>query len=298
MTELFNKLKEICGSRVLENEPMSEHTSFKVGGPASLYAAVANADELAQVLRACNEAGTEYYIIGNGSNLLVRDEGYDGVIIELGRNFSEISVDGNVVTAQAGASMAAVAAAARDAGLTGFEFASGIPGTLGGGCVMNAGAYDGEIKNVLKSVKLMNKKGEIIEEEAEKLRLDYRYSNIPERNLIVIEATLAFTPGDRNEITAKMKELNARRAAKQPLEYPSAGSTFKRPKGYFAGKLIQEAGMQGYTVGGAQVSEKHAGFVINKGGATARDIWQLTCDVREAVAMRAGVWLEREIKLL
>ncbi|MDO4938703.1 MAG: UDP-N-acetylmuramate dehydrogenase [Lachnospiraceae bacterium] len=277
---------------------MSKHTTFKVGGPAAVYVIPGNEDELSAVVRACTEAGADFYVIGNGSNLLVRDRGYNGVIIEIGRCMSDIKTDGTTITASAGASLAYIAAAARDAGLTGFEFASGIPGTLGGACVMNAGAYDGQMKDVLVSVRLMDRSGQFYDESAEDIKLDYRYSNIPERGLMVVSAVMKFREGERDEITARMKELNARRAQKQPLEYPSAGSTFKRPAGYFAGKLIQDAGMQGYSVGGAQVSTKHAGFVINTGGASAEDIWQLTCDVIKAVEDRFGVTLEREIKIL
>ncbi len=300
MTELKQIIENLVREPVLADEPMSRHTTFRVGGPAALYVAVSDTAELAGVIRACRAAGVKYYVIGNGSNLLVRDEGYDGVIIEIGKHMGMCTRNPgtDTITARAGASLAMVAALARDEGLTGFEFASGIPGTIGGACIMNAGAYDGEMKMVLESVKLMDEDGTVIEEKADRLGLSYRYSNIPERNLIVVEATIALTPGDRETISARMKELNARRMEKQPLEYPSAGSTFKRPEGYFAGKLIQDAGMRGYTVGGAQVSEKHAGFVINKGGATAADIWSLTCDVREAVLKTSGVILEREIRLI
>lgn len=303
MTELYKELKsKLCGicaeERVLTDEPMSGHTTFRVGGPAALYVIPENEDELAAVVRTCTGAGARYYVIGNGSNLLVRDEGFDGVIIEIGRQMSGIEIDGDVITAQAGASLAVIASAARDASLSGLEFASGIPGNLGGACVMNAGAYDGQMKDVLVSVRLMDKYGRFHDESAEDIKLDYRYSNIPERELTVVSAVMKLQSGNKEEISAKMKELNSRRAQKQPLEYPSAGSTFKRPAGYFAGKLIQDAGMQGYSVGGAQVSEKHAGFVINKTGATASDIWQLTCDVIKAVEDKFGVTLEREIKVL
>lgn len=299
MTELYNKLVKICGEEfTLQNEPMNRHTTFKVGGPASLYVIPSNEEELSKVIKTVNEEKAKYYVIGNGSNLLVRDEGFDGVIIEISKRMSEVKVTGEEITAQAGASLASIANAAKDNSLTGLEFASGIPGDLGGACVMNAGAYDGEMKNVLTSIRLMNEKGEITEEDASKCELGYRYSNIPQRNLIVVSAKMKLNKGDKEEIIAKMKELNARRVEKQPLEYPSAGSTFKRPTGYFAGKLIEDAGMRGYQVGGAQVSEKHAGFVINKGGATASDIIKLTEDVKEAVFKQTGVTLEREIKLI
>ena len=298
-SELYKALENICGKEnVMADEPMSTHTTFKVGGPAALYVIPANEGMLSQTVKACRAAGVRYYVIGNGSNLLVNDAGFDGVIIEIGRQMGDILVSDTVITAQAGASLAMIAAKARDECLTGFEFASGIPGNLGGACIMNAGAYDGQMKDVLVSVRLMDRDGSIHEETAEDIKLSYRYSNIPERDMIVVSAVLKFSKGNKDEITAKMRELNSRRAEKQPLEYPSAGSTFKRPEGYFAGKLIQDSGMQGYSVGGAQVSEKHAGFVINRGGATAADIWQLTENVIRTVKDKTGVTLEREIKVL
>ncbi|MBQ0146431.1 MAG: UDP-N-acetylmuramate dehydrogenase [Lachnospiraceae bacterium] len=303
LTERYKKLKtvleEICGAdQVYADEPMSRHTTFKAGGPAALYVIPSDEKQLSDVVKSCNAAGVRYYVIGNGSNLLVRDEGFDGVIIEIGKRMSGIDIDGDELTAQAGAALAVIASAARDAGLTGLEFASGIPGNLGGACVMNAGAYDGQMKDVLVSVRLMDRDGEFFEENADGVDLSYRHSNIPERELTVVSAVMKLQKGDKEEISSKMKELNARRTQKQPLEYPSAGSTFKRPEGYFAGKLIQDAGMQGYSVGGAQVSEKHAGFVINKGGATAGDIISLTGEVIRVVREKFGVTLEREIKIL
>ena len=303
MTERYKELKtvleEICGAdQVYADEPMSRHTTFKAGGPAALYVIPSDEKQLSDVVKSCNAAGSRYYVIGNGSNLLVRDEGFDGVIIEIGKRMSGIDIDGDELTAQAGAALAVIASAARDSGLTGLEFASGIPGNLGGACVMNAGAYDGQMKDVLVSVRLMDRDGEFFEENADGVDLSYRHSNIPERELTVVSAVMKLQKGDKEEISSKMKELNARRTQKQPLEYPSAGSTFKRPEGYFAGKLIQDAGMQGYSVGGAQVSEKHAGFVINKGGATAGDIISLTGEVIRVVREKFGVTLEREIKIL
>jgi len=299
LSDLYSKLINICPEdQVMTDEPMSLHTTFKVGGPADFYVVISQEEQLQKIITLCRNESIDYYVIGNGSNLLVRDEGFRGVIIEVGSLFADITVDGERITARAGALMSRIASVARDASLTGFEFASGIPGTIGGGCIMNAGAYDGEIKNVLEKVRLMDTEGNIHEEDASGLSLSYRHSNIPEREMIVLSATIKLEPGDRDAIAEKMKELNARRVAKQPLEYPSAGSTFKRPAGYFAGKLIEDAGMRGYRVGGAQVSEKHCGFVINTGDATAADIWLLTCDVREAVLKTSGVLLEREIKLL
>lgn len=278
------------------NEPMAKHTTFKVGGPVKNYIVIGSEQELADAVR----DHPDYYIIGNGSNLIVSDDGWNGTVIELGKSFSDISIDaeGKTIMAQAGASLAALAVAARDNELTGLEFASGIPGTLGGACVMNAGAYDGEMKNVLTSIRLMDPEGNIIEQTPEECELGYRYSNIPERKLIVIGAKMKLSEGNADDITARMKELNQRRLDKQPLEYPSAGSTFKRPTGYFAGKLIQDAGLQGYRVGGMEVSKKHAGFVINVDGGTCEDFLKLTEDVIARVRDESGVTLEREVKIL
>lgn len=281
---------------LFNDELMSRHTTFKVGGPAKNYIVVESEEDLEEAIKSF----PDYYIIGNGSNLIVSDEGYSGTVIELGKNFADIKVDSEKceICAQAGASLALVAATARDNNLTGLEFASGIPGTLGGACIMNAGAYDGEMKNVLVSIRLMDKDGNVTEETPDECRLGYRYSNIPERELIVIGAKMKLAKGRAEDITAKMKELNQRRLDKQPLEYPSAGSTFKRPEGYFAGKLIQDAGLRGYRVGGMEVSEKHAGFVINVGNGTCADFMKLTDDVINKVKKEFGVTLEREVKIL
>ena len=278
------------------NEPMSAHTTFKVGGPVKNFITVDSEEDLREAVKSY----PDYYIIGNGSNLIVSDEGYDGTVIELGRKFSEIKVyaDECEIIAQAGASLASLAALAKDNELTGLEFASGIPGTLGGACIMNAGAYDGEMKNVLTIIRLMDKDGNVTEETPEECELGYRYSNIPERKLTVIGARIKLAKGNRDDIVAKMKELNQRRLDKQPLEFPSAGSTFKRPAGYFAGKLIQDAGLQGHRVGGMEVSKKHAGFVINVGGGTCADFMRLTDEVIAKVKEEFGVTLEREVKIL
>lgn len=295
--QFFTQLKQMMGDgKVLTGEPMSRHTTFRVGGPADVLVRP-TVEQLAGVLGLCREYGEPYTLIGNGSNLLVGDGGIRGVVIELAEPAGAIEVNGNEITAQAGAMLAKIANTAAAAGLAGMEFASGIPGTIGGAVVMNAGAYGGEMKDILVHVKVLNEQGEEKELTVEELELGYRSSCILEKHYLITEATVRLTPGHEEEIRAKMKELNEKRIEKQPLSYPSAGSTFKRPEGYFAGKLIMDAGLRGYTVGGAQVSEKHCGFVINKGGATAADIRQLMQDVSEKVYEQYGVRLEPEVKM-
>ena len=296
--EFYEKLCEVVKKeRIFRNEPMSRHTTFRTGGPAEVLVTPA-AEELEQVIRLCNTYGESCLIIGNGSNLLVSEQGIPGVVAEIGKPMSEIRTEGNRIIAQAGAMMSAIAARAAEHALTGFEFASGIPGTIGGAAVMNAGAYGGELKDVLVSVKVLDCEGTLLELSADELELSYRHSIIPEKNYTVVEVCLELTPGTEEAIRGRMDELKEQRVSKQPLEYPSAGSTFKRPKGYFAGKLIQDAGLRGYTVGGAQVSEKHCGFVINRGGATSTDIITLIRDVQKKVKEDAGVDLETEVKLI
>lgn len=293
--------QELCrassAERVLQDEPMRLHTTFRTGGPADLFV-MPKKEELPRLIALCLEYETPYFVVGNGSNLLVADGGVRGVVFEIGKPMGKIDVEGDRIRAEAGALLSAVAAKALEASLTGFEFASGIPGSIGGGAVMNAGAYGGELKDVLLTVSLFSEDGTVREVSASELDLSYRHSNIPAKGEIVLEAVLQLQSGDAEKIRARMEELKEKRTAKQPLEYPSAGSAFKRPEGYFAGKLIQDAGLKGYTVGGAQVSEKHAGFVINRGGATSAQIRQLLSDVQERVFESAGVRLEPEIKFL
>ena len=279
------------------NEPMKRHTSFRAGGEAAWFAIPETVQELKAVLNACKKADTPWYVVGNGSNLLVSDEGYPGVIISTAK-FDKLEVNGTTVTAGAGVILSKAANAAYKAGLTGLEFAAGIPGSLGGACVMNAGAYGSEMKNVLKTVTVLTKEGEVIAIPAEELELDYRTSVIPKAGYLVLEAEMSLTEGNPEEIKAVMDDLAWKRKDKQPLEFPSAGSTFKRPTGYFAGKLIEDAGLKGFSVGGAQVSEKHAGFVINKGDAAASDIYNLCKEVEKKVMEQFGVQLEMEVKLL
>lgn len=284
--------------RVFTEEAMSQHTTFKIGGPADYFLMPDKGEDVGRVIKICKEKEIPYFILGNGSNLLVGDGGYRGAVIQIYRNMSSVTVEGNEITAQAGALLSAVAAAAKNASLTGFEFAGGIPGTIGGAVVMNAGAYGGEMKDVLTEVTVMNAEGDIFTLPTEELELGYRTSIIKTAGYIVLEAKIRLKEGDPEVIRETMKDLTIRRTTKQPLEYPSAGSTFKRPKGYFAGKLIMDSGLAGYQVGGAQVSEKHCGFVINAGDATARDVRTLMDNVRDIVYKKYGVTLEPEVKFL
>ena len=284
--------------RVFTEEAMSQHTTFKIGGPADYFLMPDKGEDVGRVIKICKEKEIPYFILGNGSNLLVGDGGYRGAVIQIYRNMSSVTVEGNEITAQAGALLSAGAAAAKNASLTGFEFAGGIPGTIGGAVVMNAGAYGGEMKDVLTEVTVMNAEGDIFTLPTEELELGYRTSIIKTAGYIVLEAKIRLKEGDPEVIRETMKDLTIRRTTKQPLEYPSAGSTFKRPEGYFAGKLIMDSGLAGYQVGGAQVSEKHCGFVINAGDATARDVRTLMDNVRDIVYKKYGVTLEPEVKFL
>lgn len=296
---LENRLKLIAGdSNVRCDEPMSSHCTFKAGGTAKYYVIPDEYKKVRDVLRLCVEENIPYYVIGNGSNLLVQDDGFDGVIIEIDSALAKIEINGNEIVAKAGAKLSKIAVKALNESMTGFEFAHGIPGNLGGAVTMNAGAYGGEMKDVLKWVKVLDNNGEMKTLKAEELELGYRTSIIVKEKMIVLEACIELHEGNRDEIEMHMKELMAKRKEKQPLEYPSAGSTFKRPEGYFAGKLIQDAGLKGYRVGGAMVSEKHSGFVINYDNATATDIINLMKDVRKKVYEEFQVTLEPEVKIL
>ena len=284
--------------RVFTEEAMSQHTTFKIGGPADYFLMPDKGEDVGRVIKICKEKEIPYFILGNGSNLLVGDGGYRGAVIQIYRNMSSVTVEGNEIRAQAGALLSAVAAAAKNASLTGFEFAGGIPGTIGGAVVMNAGAYGGEMKDVLTEVTVMNAEGDIFTLPTEELELGYRTSIIKTVGYIVLEAKIRLKEGDPEVIRETMKDLTIRRTTKQPLEYPSAGSTFKRPEGYFAGKLIMDAGLRGYLVGEAQVSEKHCGFVINRGNATAADVRTLMQNVADIVEEKFGVRLEPEVKMI
>ena len=295
----YDKLNNVIAKdSILLDEPMSRHTTFRVGGPADFFVTPKAKEEVRDVIRICKEAGMPYYIIGNGSNLLVSDAGYRGVIVQIYKEMNEVKVEGDLVKAQAGALLSGIAAKALGAELSGFEFASGIPGTIGGACVMNAGAYGGEMKDVLESVTVLTGEGKIIELGRNELELGYRTSVIAKKGYIVLGAVLKLERGDGEKIKTYMDELKEKRVPKQPLEYPSAGSTFKRPEGYFAGKLIEDAGLRGFQVGGAQVSEKHCGFVINRDHATAADIMELMRQVQIRVKENSGVDLEPEVKRL
>ena len=298
-SEIIKKFCDLLGEeRVFTGEAMSRHTTFKIGGPADYFLMPDKDTDVGRIVKICKESAIPYFILGNGSNLLVGDGGYRGAVIQIYKNMSAGTVEGTEITGQAGALLSAVAAAAKNAALTGFEFAGGIPGTMGGAVVMNAGAYGGEMKDVLTEVTVMDEEGEIVTLPADKLELGYRTSIIKTAGYIVLEAKLQLKEGNPEVIRETMKDLTIRRTTKQPLEYPSAGSTFKRPEGYFAGKLIMDSGLAGYQVGGAQVSEKHCGFVINAGGATARDVRTLMDNVRDIVYKKYGVTLEPEVKFL
>ena len=297
--EFYDRLIDILGPEaVLVDEPMKKHTTFRIGGPADYYVLPKTIEEVKKVTALCKEAEIPYYVLGNGSNLLVSDRGYRGVIIHLYRNMNRIEVEGTRIRAQVGALLSQIAGEALRHSLTGFEFASGIPGTLGGAIVMNAGAYGGEMKDVLQEVTALSQDGEVRVLSREELDLGYRTSVIGKEGYIALEAVIALKEGDMEEIRAVMEDLKERRTTKQPLEYPSAGSTFKRPEGYFAGKLIQDTGLRGFSVGGAQISEKHCGFVINKNNATAEDVVTLMREVSDRVEAKFGVPLEPEVKKL
>lgn len=297
--EIRNKFISALGKeRVIFDEPMSKHTTFRIGGPADIFAMPETYEQIGGILKLCKAENLPFFVLGNGSNLLVSDQGYRGVIIQMDRNMQDIRLEGEEIHAGSGALLSSIAVEARNASLTGFEFAGGIPGTLGGACVMNAGAYGGEMKDVLKEVTVMTRDGEILTIPAEKLEMGYRTSVIKKNGYLVLDAAISLKKGDEEAIRARMKELSDLRIQKQPLELPSAGSTFKRPEGYFAGKLIMDSGLRGCRIGGAQVSEKHCGFVVNAGGATAGDVKALMDHVIQVVKEKYGVTLEPEVKFL
>ncbi|WP_293832224.1 UDP-N-acetylmuramate dehydrogenase [uncultured Phascolarctobacterium sp.] len=288
-----------CTQRpLLLAEPMTKHTSFHIGGPAELMAQPQSEAELQSLLLKAAEAAVPVTLVGNGSNLLVRDKGIRGLVIKLGSMLRDIKVSGNVLTFGSGVSLAQASRKAAELGLSGMEFAVGIPGSIGGAVYMNAGAYDGEMAKVVKSVRVMDAAGEVSELSAGELDFGYRHSALQGSDKIVTSVTVELAAGDKQAIAEKMADFSNRRITKQPLELPSAGSMFKRPPGYFAGTLIDQTGLKGYTVGGAQVSTKHAGFVVNIGGATAADVLQLISDVQAKVFAAHGVKLEPEVLVL
>lgn len=297
MADWRERLKQTVPS-VLFDEPMKNHTSFQIGGAADALAPVRSIAEIEQVQKLCRAYHIPCMVMGNGSNMLVSDSGIEGVVIKIGSDFSEISIDGTRVTAQAGVLLSKLANTVCRHGLAGLEFAAGIPGTLGGAVYMNAGAYGGEMKDVIRSVRYLDESGALCTAEGGALAFGYRKSMFSDRRCVIVSCTMELSEGSVEEIRARADEYNRRRAEKQPLSMPSAGSTFKRPEGYFAGKLIEDAGLKGFSVGGAQVSEKHSGFVVNTGTATARDVTALIEYIQQTVREKFNVNLETEVKVI
>ena len=294
---IFNDI--LSDNRIKTYEPLKKHTSFKIGGPADYFVSVNNIEELQKVIAAAKENKIDFFLLGNGSNILVSDKGFRGVVINLDGEFNEAKVEGNTIKAGAGITLSQLAGIAMKASLTGLEFASGIPGTLGGALFMNAGAYGGEMSQVVTDVSLLDlSEGKVISLSGEEMHFGYRHSILKEKEYIALGCEMNLASGDSETIGNYMRELAQKRKEKQPLEFPSAGSTFKRPEGYFAGKLIEDAGLGGFSVGGAQVSEKHKGFVINKGDATAADVKSLIEHVIKTVKEKDGVTLEPEVLFL
>lgn len=297
LDQIYDRLcREVPGLELRREEPMARHTTFKVGGPATLMALPGTEEELLVTVRTALEEGITPLFVGNGSNLLVDDAGLDALVVKTAPRVSRVEVRENTLRAGAGISLAQLASEAADHGLTGLEFAHGIPGSLGGAVVMNAGAYGGELCQVISQVRVLDSRGQVRELAGDACDFSYRHSRFSAGGWLILSATVELASGDTAAIRGRMEELMARRKAKQPLEYPSAGSTFKRPEGHFAAALIEGCGLKGLTVGGAQVSEKHAGFVINIGSATCRDILDLMDQVRERVFRETGVELEPEVK--
>ena len=298
MREQLHKLCEQYGCRLETDVKLSQHTTFRIGGTADFWAEITCIEGMQALLRFCREEGIPYFVLGKGSNVLASDDGYHGVILHLGNAFSEISVSGTTMTCQAGAGLGAAARIAAEHGLTGMETLSGIPGTIGGALYMNAGAYGGEMKDVVTSCKYLTAEGELRTMELAEMELSYRHSIFAENNAVILTVTLELQEGDKAAIHSRMEELLIQRKTKQPLEYPSAGSTFKRPAGSYASLLIDQCGLKGRAVGDAQVSEKHCGFVINKGNATCAQVMQLCDEVRTVVQEQSGYVLELEPILL
>jgi len=283
---------------ILMEEPMDRHTTFRIGGPAECFITVDTREQLAKVFSYLQRADWDFFLLGNGSNLLVGDRGYRGVVIRLGEAFGKVTAQGSRISAGAGAMLGTAAKAALERGLSGLEFASGIPGTIGGAVRMNAGAYGGEMAQIVESVEVMGMDGEILTLDNETMEFGYRTSAIKNRPYVVMNVVMKLQEGDTEQIRERMQELSEKRREKQPLDYPSAGSTFKRPEGNFAGKLVMDAGLSGKSCGGAQISEKHCGFIINKGNATAADVAQLIREATETVQDKFGVTLEPEVIFL
>lgn len=296
---IYNSLLNILNKEdILIDEPMSKHISFRVGGPADILVKPSSEEQIKDILTFAKKENIPYLIIGNGSNLLVRDGGIRGIVIKIAENFNDFSIEGTTVTAQSGAMLSFMGKAIMRNNLTGFEFAAGIPGTLGGAIAMNAGAYGGEMKDIVKSVRLIDSQGNIVELSNEEMQFAYRKSILSKEEYIVLSAVMELKEGNYEEIRDIMKDLTNKRVTKQPLNLPSAGSTFKRPEGYFAAKLIEDCGLKGLTLRGAQVSDKHCGFVVNLGGAQAKDILDLIYVVKSTVYSKFGIMLEEEVKIL
>ena len=296
--EFYKLLGEFYNEEdITVDSPMSEHIYFRVGGPADILVTPVNEEQVVNTLKLCREYNVPYFILGNGSNILVKDGGISGVVIKFNK-LNKITTEGNCVTAQSGALLKDVSKAALENNLRGFEFACGIPGSIGGAVFMNAGAYDGEIAHVIKSARVIDENCNIKNLTKEELELGYRSSIVMKKGYVVIEATVELESGEYASIKDKIDDLTNRRESKQPLEYPSAGSTFKRPEGYFAGKLIQDSGLKGFSIGGAAVSEKHSGFVINKGGATAKDVLDVIAHVQKTVKENFDVELHTEVRII
>ncbi|EOU1714773.1 UDP-N-acetylmuramate dehydrogenase [Clostridium perfringens] len=296
--EFYKLLGEFYNEEdITVDSPMSEHIYFRVGGPADILVTPVNEEQVVNTLKLCREYNVPYFILGNGSNILVKDGGISGVVIKFNK-LNKITTEGNCVTAQSGALLKDVSKAALENNLRGFEFACGIPGSIGGAVFMNAGAYDGEMAHVIKSARVIDENCNIKNLTKEELELGYRSSIVMKKGYVVIEATVELESGEYASIKDKIDDLTNRRESKQPLEYPSAGSTFKRPKGYFAGKLIQDSGLKGFSIGGAAVSEKHSGFVINKGGATAKDVLDVIAHVQKTVKENFDVELHTEVRII
>jgi len=289
---------KIDNNRLIENASMKDHTSFKVGGISKLLVLPENIDEIKNCIDICKENNIEYFIMGNGSNLIIKDTGFNGVIIKLSNNYKAIEVHDEEIIASAGTLMSSIASKALHNSLAGFEFASGIPGTIGGAVVMNAGAYGKEIKDIVEKIDVIDDSGEIKNYHNSELDFNYRHSKIQDSKETIIRVYLKLEKGNKENIADEMKALTKRRNEKQPIEYPSAGSVFKRPKGHYAGQLIQDSGLKGLTLGGAKVSPKHAGFIVNQGDATAEDIINLIQVVKKTVFDKFGVMLETEVRII
>lgn len=297
--KVYNDILNIVGEEnIMMDEPMKKHASFRVGGPADVLVRPRTEEQLRDILLYIKKENVPYLVIGNGSNLLVKDGGIRGIVVEISDNYSNFKIDENRIEIQAGALLSRIGNAALKAELKGFEFASGIPGTFGGALAMNAGAYGGEIKDIVKTVKVMDVDGNIFELSNEEMNFGYRKSAIVENNYVALSAVVELEKGSYDDIKATMDDLKERRTSKQPLNFASAGSTFKRPEGYFAGKLIQDSGLKGLSIGDAQVSEKHSGFVINRGNATAKDLLNLMFAIKATVNAKFGVMLEEEVKIV